>query len=152
MRTCPLTLGGFVVLATIMPALARPAAYCNWTINDPKAVVQECTKQLHLRSPESWMYFNRGLALKMLGQLEKAHLDYSKAIELNPTFAAAYTNRGNVRLLRNDSVGAIEDFRTALELDPSDVVARENLSAIEEALRELGIDNLGRDAVTAPTR
>jgi tetratricopeptide (TPR) repeat protein len=88
----------------------------------------------------------------MLGQLEEAYLDYSKAIELNPTFAAAYTNRGNVRLLRNDAAGAIEDFRTAIELDPSDEIARENLSAIEGVLRKVGGHKSGRGAVTAPTR
>ena len=87
-----------MVLATIMTVLASPVAYCNWTNNDPAAVVQECTAQLLAQTPEPWMYFNRGLAFKMLGQLEEAYLDYSKAIALNPTFAAAFTNRGNVGL------------------------------------------------------
>ena len=89
MRIDPSTLGGCMLLATIMPVLASPVAYCNWTNNDPAAVVQECTAQLRAQTPEPWMYFNRGLAFKMLGQLEEAYLDYSKAIELNPTFAAA---------------------------------------------------------------
>jgi Flp pilus assembly protein TadD len=141
-----------MVLAAILPSLASPIAYCNWTNNDPAAVVQGCTAQLRAEIPEPWMYFNRGLAFKMLGQLEEAHLDYSKAIELNPTFAAAFTNRGNVRLIRNDAAGAIEDFRTALALDPSDEVARENLSAIEAALRKVGAGKSGSGAVTAPTR
>ena len=141
-----------MVLATIMPVLASPVAYCNWTNNDPAAVVQGCTAQLRAQTPEPWMYFNRGLAFKMLGQLEEAYLDYSKAIALNPTFAAAFTNRGNVRLIRNDAAGAIEDFRTALALDPSDEVARDNLSAIEGALRKVGAGKSGRGAVTAPTR
>jgi tetratricopeptide (TPR) repeat protein len=105
-----------------------------------------------MRAPEPWMYFNRGLAFKMLGQLEEAYRDYSKAIELNPTFAAAYTNRANVRILRNDAAGAIEDFRTALELDPGDEVALANLSAIERALRKVGADKSGGGAVTTPAR
>ena len=53
-----------MVLATIMTVLASPVAYCNWTNNDPAAVVQECTAQLLAQTPEPWMYFNRGLALQ----------------------------------------------------------------------------------------
>jgi Flp pilus assembly protein TadD len=98
------------------------------------------------------MYFNRGLAYKTLGQLENAYLDYSRAIELNPAFGAAYTNRGNVQLLRNDVAAAMADFRMALELDPNDQVARENLEAIEAALRKIGADKSGRGAATGPAR
>jgi Flp pilus assembly protein TadD len=145
-----------VILATMIPALASPVANCNGTISNPTALIQECTTHLSTtargRVPEPWMYFNRGLAFKMLGRLEEAYLNYSKAIALNPTFAAAYTNRGNVRLLRNDTAGALVDFQTAIELDPSDDVARENLNAIEEALRKVGGDKSGRDAAAVPAR
>ena len=98
------------------------------------------------------MYFNRGLAFKMLGQLAEAQSDYTKAIELDPSFAAAYANRGNVRALRNDLVGAMMDFRKALRLDPNDDVARQNLKAVESALRKVGVGTSGRGAVTGPAR
>ena len=84
------------------------------------------------------MYFNRGLAFKVLGKLDEAHFDYSKAIELDPSFAAAYANRGNVRIIRNDVNGAMADFRRALALDPNDDVTRANFEAIEAALRKVG--------------
>jgi hypothetical protein len=51
------------------------------------------------------MYFNRGL--------EDAHRDYSRAIELDPSFAAAY----------------VADLRKALALDPTDNVTRANVDA-----------------------
>jgi tetratricopeptide (TPR) repeat protein len=142
-----------IVLAVMPPVFANPISDCNWRANDPRAVVHACTALLGAENaPEPWMYYNRGLAFKMLGQLEKAYLDYSKAIELNPAFGAAYTNRGNVRLLRNDVAGAILDFQTALELDPNDHVARENLEAIQAALRKVGADKSGKGATTAPAR
>jgi tetratricopeptide (TPR) repeat protein len=70
--------------------------------------------------------------------LEKAHRDYSRAIELDPSFAAAYANRGNVRIIRNNVSGAMADFRKALALDPNDDVTRANFEAIEAALRKVG--------------
>ena len=98
-----------------------------------------CTAQLSVeKAPTSWMYFNRGLAFKVLGKLDAAQRDYSKAIELDPSFAAAYANRGNVRIIRNDVKGAMADFRKALALDPNDDVTRANVEAIEAALRKVG--------------
>jgi Flp pilus assembly protein TadD len=84
------------------------------------------------------MYFNRGLAFKVLGRLDDAHRDYTKAIEVDPSFAPAYANRGNVRILRNDVPGGMADFRKALALDPGDDVTRANFEAIEAALQKVG--------------
>jgi tetratricopeptide (TPR) repeat protein len=66
------------------PASALLSADCQWTTDDPAAVVQSCTAQLSVKkAPAAWMYFNRGLAFKVLGKLDEAHRDYSKAIELD---------------------------------------------------------------------
>ena len=87
-----------LLVSLLTPAFALPSADCQWAPDDPAAVVQSCTAQLSVeKAPASWMYFNRGLAFKVLGKLDEAHRDYSKAIELDPSFAAAYANRGNVR-------------------------------------------------------
>ena len=121
------------------PASALLSADCEWTTDDPAAVVQSCTAQLSVKkAPAAWMYFNRGLAFKVLGKLDEAHRDYSKVLELDPSFAAAYANRGNVRIIRNNVSGAMADFRKALALDPNDDVTRANFEAIEAALRKVG--------------
>ena len=46
--------------------------------------------------------------------------DYNKAIELNPNFAMAYNNRGNLRKDMNDKEGALQDYNKAIELNPND--------------------------------
>ena len=96
------------------------------------------------------MYFDRRLAFKVLGNLDEAQRDYSKAIELDPSFAAAYANRGNVRIIRNDLNGAMADFRKALALDPNDDVTRANFEAIEAALRKVGAGKSGNSIASGP--
>jgi predicted O-linked N-acetylglucosamine transferase (SPINDLY family) len=43
---------------------------------------------------------------------------YDRAIQLNPHYADAYVNRGNVRLTLKHYPGALQDFDHALQLDP----------------------------------
>jgi len=144
-------IGVAVATVTSTPVLASPVSECNWTTNDPADVVHACTSLLAAQKmAEPWMHFNRGLAFKMLGLLDEASRDYSKAIELSPTFGAAYTNRGNVRLLRSDVRGALVDFQTALALDPNDQVAKENLEATQAALRKVGAGKSGKGATARP--
>ena len=45
-------------------------------------------------------------SLKEEGDLDNALVGYNKAIELNPNFAAAYSNRGLVKKAKSDFEGA----------------------------------------------
>ncbi len=124
--------------ALLAQARTSAAANCDWKVNDPAALIRSCTAQLKTeKAPAAWMYFNRGLAFKLIGKFNAARRDYSKAIELDPTFAPAYANRGNVLILLNDIEGALADYRKALALDPGDTVTRANLEAIEAALKKM---------------
>lgn len=144
-----------LISALLLPATARAdmQSDCQWAINDPDRVVTACTTLLAGRkTPEAWMHFNRGLAFKVLGRLQEAERDYSRAIALDARYAAAYTNRGNVRLLLNDTAGALADYRRAIRLDPKDTVARENLKAVEAALRKVGGDKTGQGVTSGTAR
>ena len=64
-------------------------------------------------------YNNRGLAKEGKGDQDGAIADYSRAIELDPKFAAgAYSNRGLAKEAKGDHDGAIADYSRAIELDP----------------------------------
>src|SRR5215470_4024011 len=71
-------------------------------------------------------YFNRGVVEKANGDFDGAIADYTRAIELDPKYAAAYSDRGNAKQAKGDLDGAIADCNRAIELDPKDAMAHKN--------------------------
>jgi tetratricopeptide (TPR) repeat protein/S1-C subfamily serine protease len=72
------------------------------------------------KEPETYAYYNRGLAKYTLGNKQAAIADYDKALTLNPKFAEAYNNRGNAKSAVGDNQAAIADYDKALALNPKD--------------------------------
>jgi tetratricopeptide (TPR) repeat protein len=73
---------------------------------------------------DTWNQFGR--IKKDEGDLDNALVGYNKAIELNPNFAAAYSNRGLVKKAKGDFDGAMADFDKAIELKPDLAAAYTN--------------------------
>ena len=61
---------------------------------------------------------HRGLQKRAKGDLDGALADYSRAIELKPDLAAAWTYRAAIRRENGDLPGALADRNTSLELNP----------------------------------
>lgn len=67
----------------------------------------------------------RAIASKLFTQalsekdLQKAIELYSKAIELDPNFAEAYSNRGYAKYLLGEEKNALQDYDKAIELNPN---------------------------------
>ena len=76
------------------------------------------------------MTSNRGAAYANKGQIDKAIVDYDKAIELKPKLTLAYDNRGLAFFQKGQYDRAIADYRKALEIDPSNSSARDKLKAL----------------------
>jgi tetratricopeptide (TPR) repeat protein len=54
------------------------------------------------------------------GQYDEAILDFSKALEINPTLFPPYSNRGLAYSKKGQFEQAISDYSKALEIDPWD--------------------------------
>ena len=64
-------------------------------------------------------YFRRGFRASSEGHTQEAVKEYSKAIELDPSFASAYHNRGILYNKLGEQQKALDDYNKAIELDPS---------------------------------
>jgi tetratricopeptide (TPR) repeat protein len=60
---------------------------------------------------------------------DKAIADFSEAIRLDPSFAAAYSSRGAARFYQGDSDLAIADCSEAIRLDPPNAIKAYTLRA-----------------------
>lgn len=64
------------------------------------------------------------------GELDQAIADYTEAFRLKPDCAISALNRGIVYEIKGDKIGAIADYRRALEIDPNLSKAREKLERL----------------------
>ena len=92
----------------------------------------------------AFLAFHRGNFMMILGQIDEALKDYSRAIELSPNNAAAYTNRGVAYGEKGEFDLAIEDYFSALKINPDFANAYNNRGytyvekdEIERAIKDL---------------
>jgi tetratricopeptide (TPR) repeat protein len=65
----------------------------------------------------AYIYGNRGDAYRAVGNLARAISDYTKAIEIRPTYVEAYNCRGIAHAKSGKTAEAISDFTKVIELE-----------------------------------
>jgi len=73
-----------------------------------------------------------------MNDLAPAIEDFTRAIDLDPTLALAYENRGLAFLLQGKEVEASQDFKRCLTVDPG---LKEDLGKRIKVARELHVLN-----------
>jgi tetratricopeptide (TPR) repeat protein len=71
-------------------------------------------------------YNTQGARDRQRGDFQAAIADFTKAIELKPDYAVAYSNRAGAKRALKDFDGAIADCTKAIELQPDYAVAYNN--------------------------
>jgi tetratricopeptide (TPR) repeat protein len=79
---------------------------------------QEVDRQKPPEAVEEW--FNLGLQMAQLGNLEEAIANWDKALELNPQLTQAWHNRGNALATLGRTEEALQSLDQALNLNPED--------------------------------
>ena len=77
-------------------------------------------------------YHDLGICKFNLGRVVEAIKDLDRAAILQPTYGYRFAARGWMKQNAGDDVGAIGDYKKALELDPEDVYTQNNLIILEE--------------------
>jgi len=84
-------------------------------INDLTSAIELCTRNNECAYSD---YYSRGESYRLLGQVDKAIEDYTKAIEIRPIEAKIYQRRGKLLLLQKQEINlALADFDKAVSLD-----------------------------------
>ncbi|GEO05707.1 hypothetical protein AAE02nite_33710 [Adhaeribacter aerolatus] len=94
---------------------------------DYKGAAKDFTKAIKLNSIRNeelkrllpYAYFYNAIAKERNGNYNKAIINYTRAIELNPSDAEYYQNRGCANFEMNNFEAALADYTKAIELDPS---------------------------------
>ena len=89
---------------------------------------------------------SRGLRNERYGNFAAAKADYQNAVLINPEYANACNNRGNMRLWDEDIEGAIADYTEAIRLNPcfceaycNRGMAHQRLGRYDEARRDFNM-------------
>lgn len=98
------------------------------------AAVDDGPTEAH-EPPSAYGYFLDGVAADERGDEPAAEQCYRLALDLEPSFAAAHTNLGNILYRRGKIEEARQAFETALEYEPHQPEARFNLGNL---LHDLG--------------
>ena len=80
------------------------------------------------RLPSAYQCFLDGCRAEDAGDHALAELSYRRALELEPSLAAALTNLGNLAYSRGETAAARRAYERALELEPDQAEARYNLA------------------------
>ena len=84
----------------------------------------------HARSEEAIKRNNFGADLLKQGRLEEAITEFERAVEVDPSYAAAYFNLGYAYERRDRIDDAVAQYKKAIQLEPSNVLGLNNLGVI----------------------
>jgi len=100
---------------------------------DNAGAVSDLDRAIELAGPDPELLLYRATAFRRLGDYGSARRDLNEALRRAPRLAEAYLERGRVRVLQDDRIGAAEDWQMVLSLAPEGPLARQ----ATEALRQL---------------
>lgn len=98
------------------------------------AAVIKFTRLINEEGANPDLLHDRGVSYFHLKFKKECLADFDSALNLQPDYAYRYSSRAYIRAAYKDYDGALEDYRKAVEMDPQDAVAQNNLGMLEEQM------------------
>jgi len=148
--------GFFDVHVRLASVLSDPKSLASLVDRANTARSDEHIVQAIERAPAAELECEKNLALGLLYLKDQRYYDASdrlfKAVSLDPNRTMGYVNLGNVHFLQADYEKALQGYRKAESIDPSDPICQYNLAQayiktllMKEASRSLQIAGTGVD-------
>jgi tetratricopeptide (TPR) repeat protein len=125
MRVSILAAAAFALLLAMLPTAAQTPDDCYQAglEEDDQNLIRVCTRVLEKGGIEgstlSTTLSNRGLGYLRSKQYDKAIIDFSEAILINPKNPFAFDNRGDAWREKGNYERALADYNEALAIEPS---------------------------------
>ncbi len=98
------------------------------------ASIQDFDRLINLIPKNATYYSERGVALHLGGDNQRALQDFDEGVRLEPDNPYRYSSRAYVKDRMQNYQGAIDDYTKAIELDPEDAISYNNRGLVEEKL------------------
>ena len=150
-RTYSEAIGHFKAAISLAPGMARAydnLGLCYYHQNQNELAVESYQKAIDLdrgsAQPSAWPYLNLAVTLRLMDQPIRAEANLQEAIRLDPNFAQAHFQLGNVLESTGQTDAAVSEFCDAARLDPG---YAEPHFALARLYRRLGRESAARQEV-----
>lgn len=129
------SLNGYDIMCAAYNIPHTTSLLCNHTIDD-----RYLSSTLRVAQNNSWSRDStlRGISYAKRGLFDQSMKCYQHALDINPAFVQAFIARGAAYVLMQQSYNAIQQFQDALEIDPTNVYAKQYL---DDAKKKLANEN-----------
>jgi tetratricopeptide (TPR) repeat protein len=97
-----------------------------------ETAIERYTEALHASPGHPDILSDRGVAHLHMKNQKACFDDLNLALEIQPEYAFRYASRAYAKNFFGDLDGAIEDYQIAVQLDPDDAIAHNNLGLLLE--------------------
>src|SRR5262249_23548149 len=105
-------------------------------MNQPERALQALSTASKLEPNSPTHLYNQANGLSAVGHFDEAEATFRRCLSLAPTLPGAHTGLGIVLAETQRLPAAIEEFRTAVRLQPGDPVALDDLKKAESMLEQ----------------
>ena len=101
---------------------------------DFDGAIMDFTLALERDPGNSEILYQRAMCYYHLKKQSLALLDMDAAVEMQPNYSFRYASRAFMRDTFGDVMGAIQDYKQAIALDPEDAISYNNLGILEDKM------------------